>query len=52
MPIEPMISSGLRPTLSMVAMAISVVSMLTMAEITVMTNDWSSLEPDGLPEDR
>ena len=45
MPIEPMISSGLRPILSMVAIAISVVRMLIVAEMTVMTNDWSSVNP-------
>src|SRR5664279_5620974 len=38
-PTEPMTSSGLRPNLSMVAMAISVVRMLMVAEMTVMTND-------------
>src|SRR6476620_5430093 len=38
-PAEPMISSGFRPIRSMVAIAINVVRILIVAEITVMTND-------------
>ena len=45
MPTDPMSSSGLRPIWSMVAIAISVVRMLIVAEMTVMTNDWSSVKP-------
>ena len=45
MPTEPMSSSGFRPNLSMVAMAISVVRMLMVAPMTVMTKAWLSLNP-------
>jgi len=45
MPTEPMISSGLRPNLSMVAIAISVVMMLITALITVMVKAWPSSKP-------
>ena len=45
MPIEPMISSGLRPTRSIVAIAISVVTMLTIAVMTVILNESASLKP-------
>ena len=45
MPIEPMISSGLRPTRSIVAMAMSVVTMLTIAVMTVIMNESASLKP-------
>src|SRR6476469_10938951 len=38
-PADPMISNGFRPIRSIVAIAIKVVRMLMVAEITVMTND-------------
>ena len=44
-PIDPMISSGLRPNLSMVPMAIRVVKMLITALITVMVKAWLSSKP-------
>ena len=40
-----MISSGFRPNLSMLAMAMSVVRMLMTAPMTVMTNAWLSSNP-------
>ncbi len=45
MPTEPISSSGLRPTLSISAIAISVVAMLVTEVITVMTNAWLSPNP-------
>ena len=44
-PTEPTSSNGLRPTLSISAMAISVVAMLVTEVITVMMNDWLSSNP-------
>lgn len=45
MPIEPMINNGLRPNLSMEAIAIRVVRMLIVAPMTVMANACSSWKP-------
>src|SRR6476469_7102938 len=45
MPDDPMSSSGLRPILSISAMAISVVATLMTDVITVYTADWSALKP-------
>lgn len=45
MPAEPTSSRGLRPTLSISAIAISVVAMLTTDVITVIVNDELSSKP-------
>jgi hypothetical protein len=45
MPDEPTSSSGLRPTLSINAIAISVVRMFVIDVITVIVNDELSLKP-------
>src|SRR5882757_9410465 len=45
MPVDPTSSSGLRPTLSISAIAINVVRMLMIDVITVMTNDELSVNP-------
>ena len=44
-PAEPTSSSGLRPILSISAMAINVVAILTIEVMTVITNDWLSSKP-------
>lgn len=45
MPVEPMISNGLRPKRSTVAIAMRVVAMLTTEVMTVMTNESLSEKP-------
>ena len=45
MPAEPISNSGLRPILSISAMATSVVAMLTIEVMTVIRKDWLSSKP-------
>ena len=45
MPAEPISNSGLRPTLSINAIAMSVVAMFVIEVITVMMNAWLSPNP-------
>ncbi len=48
MPIDPKMSSGLRPNLSIKAMATSVVTILVMLVIIVISSEFSSVKPTTL----